>query len=371
MAHLRLDVLGAFQLTLTDGSTAKFESDKTRALLVYLAVEADRPHRRDALVGLLWPDEPEQTARHNLRQALFSLRQTIGDPAARPPYLCITRDEIQFNTASDHILDVARFSAHLAACAGHTHSRLDACAICAPRLQQAVDLYRGKFLQEFFLEDSAEFEEWALARRETLHQRALEALTDLAAYYEQHGDLGATRRCALRQLELDPWREQAHRQMMRVLALEGQRGAAVVQYETCRRVLAEELGVEPSSETRELYENILAGSQKLEVGSWKERPREASAAQPPRGASSFQLPTQLTSFVGRERELADLGRLIADPACRCITLVGPGGIGKTRLALQAASDHRHELVQRVAFVPLVTIESVEAVVPAIAEALGF
>src|SRR5512137_10350 len=190
MAPLTLYLFGAFQVTLADGSTARFESDKTCALLAYLAVEADRPHRRDALVGLLWPDEPEQTARHNLRQTIYSLRQTIGDSAAQPPYLHITRDEIQFNAASDHSLDAAQFSAHLAACASHTHSRLDACAICAPRLQQAVDLYRGKFLQEFFLEDSAEFEEWALARREATHQRALDALTHLADYYEEHADLG-------------------------------------------------------------------------------------------------------------------------------------------------------------------------------------
>ena len=80
---------------------------------------------------------------------------------------------------------MASFEAHLAACAGHPHARLDVCAVCAPRLQQAVDLYRGKFLQEFFLEDSAEFEEWAVARREATHQRALEALSDLANYYEQ------------------------------------------------------------------------------------------------------------------------------------------------------------------------------------------
>src|SRR5512142_757506 len=111
MASLMLHVLGACQVTLADGSTARFESDKTCALLVYLAVEAGRPHRRAALVGLLWPDEPEQAARHNLRQALFSLRQMLGDAAAQPPYLIITRDDIQFNTASHSALDVARFEA--------------------------------------------------------------------------------------------------------------------------------------------------------------------------------------------------------------------------------------------------------------------
>ncbi len=180
MAPLMLHSFGAFQVTLADGSTARFESDKTCALLVYLAVEADRPHRRDALVGLLWPDEPEQIARHNLRQAVFSLRQAIGDAAAQPPFLLLTRDEIQFNTASDFALDVAHFDAHLAACAGHPHTSVQTCAACALRLQQAVDLHRGRFLNEFFLADSAEFEEWAVARREACQQRALDALTDLA-----------------------------------------------------------------------------------------------------------------------------------------------------------------------------------------------
>src|SRR5512142_2000273 len=146
MAHLTLGVLGAMQVTLADGQTAKFRSDQTRALLAYLAVEADRPHRREALTGLLWPDEPEETARHNLRQALLNLRQAIGDSSALPPYLHITRPEIQFNTASHHWLDVADFDANLAACASHPHTRLDNCAVCAPRLQQAVDLYRGQFL---------------------------------------------------------------------------------------------------------------------------------------------------------------------------------------------------------------------------------
>lgn len=367
MAPLVLSVFGALQVSLTDGSIARFESDKTCALLVHLAVESDRPHRRDALTGLLWPNEPEQTARHNLRQALFSLRQTIGDPIAQPPYLHITRHEIQFNVASNVALDLASFNGQLAACASHVHARLDACAVCAPRLQQAVGLYRGKFLQEFFLEDCAEYETWALTRREALHQRALDALTNLATYYEQRGDPERARIYALRQLELDPWREQAHRQLMRVFVLEGQRGAALVQYETCRRVLAEELGVEPSSETRELYGEILAGRSRPDGGRWTSP--QPAAVPPP--SIQPKLPTQLTPFIGRERELAELGRLIADPGCRCITLVGPGGMGKTRLALQVASTHCDAFAQGVAFVPLAVIDAYDAIVPAIAEVLGF
>ncbi len=132
-------------------------------------------------------------------------------------------------------------------------------SIRAARLEEMVKLYRGEFLQGFFLEDSAEFEQWALVQRESVHQQALDAHGELAEYYERHGDFQAARRHALRQLELDPWREEAHCQLMRALALDGQRAAALAQYEACRRVLAEELGVEPSAGTRELAEQIRAG----------------------------------------------------------------------------------------------------------------
>ncbi len=246
MANLTLGLLGSLQVTVANAPITNFESDKARALLAYLAVESGQPHRRESLLGLLWPDCPEDIARRNLRQSLYNLRQAIGDHQANPPYLLITREEIQFNAASDYALDVASFNAHLAATAAHQHSQLEACSSCAARLRQASALYRGKFLQQFFLEDSAEFEEWALLQREALQRLALEALTHLANYHEQRADYEEARGYGLRQLELEPWREEGHRQVMWVLALSGQRTAALLQYETCRRVLADELGVEPS-----------------------------------------------------------------------------------------------------------------------------
>ena len=238
---------------------------------------------------------------------------------------------------------------------------IEDCSIRAARLEEMVKLYRGEFLQQFFLEDSTEFEEWTLVQRENLHQRVLDAHSYLANYYELHGDFQAVRRHALRQLELDPWREEAHRQMMRALALDGQRSAALAQYETCRRVLAEELDVEPSAKTRELYEQIRLGTLSPKIDQRSYVP----------STPIHNLPVQLTPFIGREQELADLGRLIADPECRCITLVGPGGIGKTRLALQAAGEHLDEFAQGAAFVSLASVGSVGAVIPAIASAINF
>src|SRR5574342_608239 len=110
MAHLTVNVLGALQVLLDDVPVQSFESDKVRALLAYLVVEAHHPHSRDARMGLLWPDCTEQAARHNLPQALFNLRLGLGDHTAKPPYLLISRNSIQFNQESDHSLDLAVFN---------------------------------------------------------------------------------------------------------------------------------------------------------------------------------------------------------------------------------------------------------------------
>jgi len=359
MASLSLGVLGSLQVLIDDTPVTVLESDKVCALLVYLAVEADRPHRRGSLVGLLWADYPEQVARHNLRQALFNLRLAIGDRTASPPYLLISRDTIQFNRASDFSLDLARFNTKLHKCEEDRNHGIEDPSVRAAHLEEMVELYRGEFLQDFSLEDVAEFEEWALVQRESLHQHVLDACSDLVDYYELHGDFPAARRHAVRQLELDPWREEAHCQMMRTLALDGQRSAALAQYETCRRVLADELGVEPSANTRELVEQIRAGTLKTKGESPSSIPT----------TPIHNLPVSLTSFLGREQELIDLDMLIANPECRCISLVGPGGIGKTRLALQTAEQHRADFPHGVAFIPLAPIGSAEAVIPTIASAI--
>jgi DNA-binding SARP family transcriptional activator/Tfp pilus assembly protein PilF len=359
MAHLRLGVLGSLQIVGDDVPISTFESDKARALLIYLAVESPQPHRRDALVALLWPDSSEEKARSNFRQNLYNLRQAIGDARASPPYLFITRQEIQFNPASRHTLDLATFETHLATVATHNHTHLEECDSCAARLKQATELYRGKFLQEFFLSDSAEFEEWALLHRESLHRCALQALAHLANYHEKRGEYKDACGFALRQLELEPWWEEAHRQVMRTLAASGERSAALAQYEICRHLLNKELGVEPSAETRDLNEQIARGEPAV-----LRREFQPAAWTPPSPL------VQLTPFIGRESELAHLAELLTNPECRLITLVGIGGIGKTRLALEAAERHRALFAQGTVFVSLASANSSELVVSAIAEALG-
>ena len=357
MPQLAVQLFGALHVTL-DGAALTFRYGKVRALLAYLAAESDRPHTRGTLAGLLWPDSPEDAARRNLSQALFQLRQTLGQASLAS--LEITRDTLQFNSTPDQHVDATAFDRLVAACAAHPHTSIETCEPCARRLQQAVDLYRDDFLQQFQIDDSLAFEEWLLFKREDLHRRALRALSQLTAYHVQCHAHAEVLRYAQRQLQLEPWREEAHRQVMQALADSGQRTAALAQYETCRRVLIEELGVEPAAETTALYERLKTA----------DNSRPVTPPIEPRPQRRATLPVSLTPFLGRDQELSQLAQLLANPDCRLVTLIGPGGIGKTRLALQAATQHQAAFQAGAALVTLAPLTDREQIVTAIADALG-
>src|SRR5688572_18458977 len=176
MARLSLLLLGPLHVTLDGTPASGFGYNKVRALLAHLAVEANHAHHRDALVGLLWPNMPDKAARTNLRQALATLREALVDTEASTPFLLTTRDTVQLNPASDYATDVAAFEACLAECRSHPHRGPDRCRLCAARMEQAVASYRGDFLAQFSLPDSAPFEEWILLKRELLRQSALQML---------------------------------------------------------------------------------------------------------------------------------------------------------------------------------------------------
>jgi DNA-binding SARP family transcriptional activator/class 3 adenylate cyclase len=340
MTRLTLSLLGPFQARLDGEPITDFESAKVRALLAYLAVEAHiqaKPYPRHFVGGLLWPEKSERAALNNLRNALSNLRKTIGDrgpSGKRGPFLQVTRETIRFDPASDHWLDVATFQALVEAGKAEPHPD-------PRRLQEAVDLYQGDFLQGFSVRDSAEFEQWATFQRERLYRQAIEALDTLAAIYEERGAIHASMACAQRQVELEPWHEGAHRRWMRCLALSGQRGAALAQYATCRQVLADELGIEPAPATTTLYQQILEGA--------FAPPRPALA--PAQGAAAqarFQEAEKGGERPGTPETAAGLplDRGL-DGERRIVTVVRPEIRGKAALADRVGPDVSAEILDHV------------------------
>jgi hypothetical protein len=239
--------------------------------------------------------------------------------------LHVTRQTVQFNTASDVWIDVTAFATLLQTTQPSDPQTLH-------RWEEAVNLYQGDFLEGFSLPDSAAFEEWALLTREQLRRQVMDALHRLAEVYGERGEHERALQHAWRQTELDPWREEAHQQVMRLLALSGRRSAALVQYKTCCRLLAEELGVEPAEETTWLYEQIRDG--KLGVPVSLARAPDFVAEPPPFLDKEELVEVEGPVFVAREHELAQLdgflGQALAGQG-RVVFVTGEAGSGKTAL----------------------------------------
>jgi predicted ATPase/DNA-binding SARP family transcriptional activator/Tfp pilus assembly protein PilF len=351
---LSLSLLGPFAAGLDHQPIPGFRTRATQALLVYLACRPDQPHRREQLMTLLWPGLPQPSAQANLRQTLYQLRQALQELPARhhdspEPLLQTDWQTVRINSEAGLEVDVLSFEALI----GQGQAAWSA----------AVDLYRGDFLADFYLPDSPAFEEWAQARREALRRQALGALHHLAGRALASGDHDQAAAYARRQLELDNLDEEAHRQLMLALAAAGRRSAALAHYEHCRRLLRDQLGVEPSPQTRVLYERLARG----EIPEAAAAPAGEAAPPAVMTRPRHNLPLHLSSFIGRETELAELRRLLA--GARLVTLTGAGGCGKSRLALQAAAGLVDDFADGVWLVELAPLADPALVPQAVAEAL--
>lgn len=361
MTHLfTLSLFGGFHVTRNGRPVTNFRTDKVRALLAYLAIEAERPHRRETLAAILWPEQPQTTSLMNLRQSLYRLRRAIGDKKATQPLLRITRAALQWNSNNNNHgwVDVITFHTLLEEVKQHSHQDICSCASCLTHYQQAVSLYHGPLLAGFSLSDSEPFESWLRMRQDFFHQQVLQALYDLTHAYEEKEELELAQQYAQQQLTLEPWREVAYQQLMRVLAKNGQRAAALAQYEECSEVMAEELGVKPSLKTTLLYEQIRDGL----------FPRATDMAHL---ASRHTLPMPLTAFIGRQKELKQLDDDLKSNRYRVLTLLGQGGIGKSRLALHFATTQFDYFTHGVYLVSLLKVNSADLLVSTMATALSF
>jgi predicted ATPase/DNA-binding SARP family transcriptional activator len=354
MSELIFSFLGPIQLSHPQIGEITITKRKALALFVYLVIEVDHPHTRESMLGLLWPEHSTAAAQNNLRVTCSQLQKYFEKAHEdAQPYLISNRLDLQFNPLSRYELDVTLFRSLIEACRTHAHpGQPQDCAECAARLAQAVNLVRGPFLDGFSLPDCPDFDEWLFFQRERLQLQITTVLEQLADFHERTGNLAEAETYVRRLLEFDPLREHAHRQLMRLLADAGKRSAALAQYEICCRLLADELGVSPAPETTLLAEQI----------------RMLASAQ--NNSPTHNLPPSFSRFIGRDQEQGRIEDLLATQETRVVTLTGPGGVGKTRLALQTAHHVVNRFPNGVWLVELAGVNNALSVPTAIAAALG-
>ncbi len=357
MKILSLALLGPVIAEL-NGRSLKLSSSRAQALLAYLAMNREYPQRREALMELLWPGMPPQSAQVNLRRALYLLRQalTAEDKSLADHFFLSDRHTIQLNPEADIALDVHRFCSLLRGSPSQE------------QLEGAVALYRGDFLSDFYLPDSAPFEEWANAQRGACRLQMLQALDRLSDLYLAQSDWSKAEVVARQHLAFDNLQESAHRHLLAALAGNGRCVDALTHYERLCLLLRDELEIDPSAETQALAASIQSKVRQTKAPS--DEAVSSTSLKPP--AISHNLPLQATTFIGREQELANILSLLADPKIRLITIIGPGGMGKTRLAIATgkqliANTARYR--DGIFFVPLVALHRPEEIPIRIAQAM--
>ena len=267
MSTLSIQLFGTFQGQIGNQIIDKFRTSKVQALLIYLLVENGAPVRRETLLDLLWPGLPQQSAQVNLRQTLYQLRKVLegvtdGSGLATDPILSEKR-ALRLNPNMVLSADVYTFDQLLNHNATHDHTDIRTCIDCQRRLEQAVALYHGDLINDFYLADSNVFEAWAANQRAAYQRRFFDALSTLTAIALRSGQYAEAQAYAERQLAHDNLRESAHRQLMRALAHSGKREMALAQFDKCRTLLHDELGMSPSQRTTQLAEQIAAGEIEL------------------------------------------------------------------------------------------------------------
>ncbi|MCA9957894.1 MAG: tetratricopeptide repeat protein [Anaerolineales bacterium] len=353
MARVQLFFLGTPQIEV-DGTAVATDRRKAVALLAYLAVTGTS-HSRETLAALFWPEADQTRAFAYLRRTLWEINQMLGEG-----WLEAERSSVALRWPAEMWLDVREFT------------RLTAIGAGLDDLATAVFLYRDDFLAGFTLRDAPDFDEWQYYEVDHLRHALAQALAQLVTGLAQVGEWETAVAHARRWLALDALHELAHRQLMELYAHMGNKAAALRQYETCARILADELDAIPEAATTALYDRIRRGdfSPAAKESVHVEIPLPPVSPPP---AMRHNLPAATTPFIGRAPELAEVTRMLLDPALRLLSLVGPGGSGKTRLALQAAAQLSAAppliFADGVYFVPLAALNSPENIIPAIAKAL--
>jgi DNA-binding SARP family transcriptional activator len=250
---LQIRLFGKPDFHLQNSPDPQISSRKAAALLVFLATSR-KEHSRESLAEMFWEGRSQTQSMANLRVLLTRLRQSMGD------YLTITWESVSFNQTTESWIDIEQFENHLASAARMEAEFGSDSPDANEELIQAIELSKADFLEGFYVRNCPAFDAWVRIERERLRRMSLQGLSKLTAWFQARHEYERGIQFAQQWLDLDPLSESAHRELMRVYALNGQRSTALRQYETCKQVLMAELKVEPSTSTQTLYEKIRKGN---------------------------------------------------------------------------------------------------------------
>ncbi|HMD81517.1 MAG TPA: BTAD domain-containing putative transcriptional regulator, partial [Anaerolineales bacterium] len=303
---LEVRLLGKFEIK-NDRKPVTITSRPAQSLFAYLILHAGTAHRREKLAGMLWPDSLEETARDNLRHALWRVRKALPEKL-KSEYLLTDDLSIAFNASAAYWLDATDLE------------KLSEAA-SADELMAVLSEYQGELLPGFY-------DEWVMLEREHLysifehHMARLMSLLQHEKRWQEILDWGE------RWIKLGQKPEPAYRALMSAHAAKGDMSKVVATYERCVKSL-KEFGIEPSEQTRALYERLKAGKEKGEIEP------AVVVAEKRKNPRKTNLPVPITSFIGREKEIEEVVKMVGKN--HLVTLAGSGGVGKTRLAIQSSN----------------------------------
>jgi DNA-binding SARP family transcriptional activator len=348
LATLEIHTFGGLRLILNGLPLSGFISRKVEALLIYLACNP-RDHPREVLAEMLWDDLTQERTMANLRQTLSDLQKQLA------PFLLVSRQAISINPDSAISLDLTQLDRALTALEKQLAQKGELNRKLVAEVDDALRLYNGDFLQGFNIKSARGFEGWRLLEAEQIRGRVTDVFLKLAHYALKQHTYSEGITYAARLLKLDPISEEAHRLLMMLYAMSGQKSSALTQYETCRKILQEELELEPEDETTELYAQI----------------RDNALAPPPAvEAAPHNLTMPSTAFVPRPELQSLIDTALRQPESRLVSLVGAAGSGKTRLALSTALEEINHFPDGVFFVPFTAVHEPERIAQVICNTLA-
>jgi DNA-binding SARP family transcriptional activator/Tfp pilus assembly protein PilF len=349
---IHADLLGNFEIKVNDCVISGLGTQKNRAILAYLMLEKPLEHPRGKVAALFWPDAPEQVALHNLRQALSVIRKAF-EPCGDGEVFSGGRESIGFQEGTSITTDVEYFESNLRLILERFHHQA-ARGFPVTRLKRLLALYKGDLLDSCMLADAGLFSDWLVLRREQLNRLAVEGASLLLRYFENRGEWVEARRVAEQLVILAPWDENAHSRFIDVLLQLAQGNAALAHYQAAERYLRDELAVDPEAQLKKAYTDI----QRF-FASGRNVPRHKPI--------QVEVPRYSTPFIGRSKELETLEGWLSDPECQLITITGPGGSGKTRLAARLAENQHTVFSGGVFFIPIAGCSKQDAIVTEILE----